>query len=120
MKRERWAWVTLVPTAWLLICTLTAGLQKLFHPDPAIGFLAHAAKFSAAAGAGEILAPAKTLADMQRVIFNDWVDAGLAALFIAVVLAMLAYGIAAARRALASPHVTTKEVEAAPGMATAS
>jgi carbon starvation protein CstA len=120
MKRERWAWVTLVPTAWLLICTLTAGLQKLFHPDPAIGFLAHAAKFSAAAGAGEVLAPAKTLADMQRVIFNDWVDAGLAALFIAVVLAMLAYGIAAARRALASPHVTAKEVDVAPDMATAS
>jgi carbon starvation protein CstA len=120
MKRERWAWVTLVPTAWLLICTLTAGLQKLFHPDPAIGFLAHAAKFSAAAGAGEILAPAKTLADMQRVIFNDWVDAGLAALFIAVVLAMLAYGIAAARRALATPHATAQEVDTVPAMATAS
>jgi carbon starvation protein CstA len=39
MKRERWAWVTLVPTAWLLICTLTAGLQKLFHPDPARSWL---------------------------------------------------------------------------------
>src|SRR6201997_4310108 len=34
MKRERHAWVTIVPTAWLLICTLTAGLEKLFHPDP--------------------------------------------------------------------------------------
>jgi carbon starvation protein CstA len=120
MKRERWAWVTLVPTTWLLICTLTAGLQKLFHPDPAIGFLAHAAKFSSAAETGQVLAPAQTLADMQRVIFNDWVDAGLAALFIAVVLAMLAYGIAAARRALASPHVTAQEVDVAPSMATAS
>ena len=35
MKRERSAWVTIVPTLWLLICTLTAGLQKLFHPAPA-------------------------------------------------------------------------------------
>ncbi len=42
MKRERYAWVTIVPTMWLLICTLTAGWQKLFHPKPAIGFLAHA------------------------------------------------------------------------------
>ncbi len=25
IKRERCAWVTLLPTAWLLICTLTAG-----------------------------------------------------------------------------------------------
>ena len=46
MKRERYAWVTIVPTIWLCICTLTAGLQKLFHPDPSISFLAHAGKFS--------------------------------------------------------------------------
>ena len=42
MKRERYAWITLPPTIWLLICTLTAGWQKIFHADPAIGFLAHA------------------------------------------------------------------------------
>ena len=35
MKRERYAWVTIVPTAWLLICTLTAGLEKILHPAPA-------------------------------------------------------------------------------------
>lgn len=33
MKRQRYAWVALVPTAWLLICTLTAGWQKAFSPD---------------------------------------------------------------------------------------
>ncbi|RZL98391.1 MAG: carbon starvation protein A, partial [Sphingomonas sp.] len=47
MKRARYAWVTAVPAAWLVLCTGTAGVQKLFHPDPAIGFLAHAARFSA-------------------------------------------------------------------------
>ena len=33
MKREKFAWVMVVPATWLLICTLTAGFQKLFHPD---------------------------------------------------------------------------------------
>lgn len=110
MKRERYAWVTLLPTAWLLICTLTAGLQKLFHPNPAIGFLAHAEKFGAAAAAGQVLAPAKTLAEMQRVIFNDYVDAALCALFVAVVLAMVGYGVVWVRRALVTPTVTAREV----------
>lgn len=38
MKRQRYAWVALVPTAWLLICTLTAGWQKAFSPDNKVGF----------------------------------------------------------------------------------
>ncbi len=45
MKRQRYARVALVPTAWLLICTLTAGWQKAFSPDAKVGFLAIANKF---------------------------------------------------------------------------
>ena len=110
MKRQRYAWVTMVPTAWLLICTLTAGWQKLFHPNPAIGFLAHASKFGDALAAGTILAPAKTVEEMNRIIFNDYVDAALCGLFIAVVLSMVVYGVVAIRKALANPNVTTREV----------
>jgi carbon starvation protein CstA len=110
MKRQRYAWVTMVPTAWLLICTLTAGWQKLFHPNPAIGFLAHADKFSEALAAGTILAPAKTVEEMNRIIFNDYVDAALCGLFIAVVLSMVVYGVVAIRKALANPNVSTHEV----------
>ena len=40
MKRERFAWVTLVPTGWLVICTVTAGIEKVSSPDPTVGFLA--------------------------------------------------------------------------------
>jgi carbon starvation protein len=101
MKRERFAWVTLAPLAWLLTCTLTAGWQKIFHADPRIGFLAHAGRYSEALGRGELLAPATGTGQMRQVIFNDYVNASLAALFIAVVLAMIFYGlrtIVAARR----------------------
>ena len=111
MKRERYAWVTLIPMAWLLVCTLTAGWQKVFSPLPNIGFLAHASKFEDAVAAGKILAPATTMEEMQRIIFNDYVDGTLAALFVLVVVAIAVYGAIYIRRALSSPSVTCVEVE---------
>jgi carbon starvation protein len=113
MQKLRYVWVTAVPTIWLLIVTLVAGWQKLFHASPKISFLAHADKFSAAAAKGESLAPAKNLAQMQQIIFNDYVDATLTAMFIAVVVAMLVFSVNVIRKALAVKWVTTKEVPAA-------
>ncbi|KFN43404.1 carbon starvation CstA family protein [Arenimonas oryziterrae] len=102
MKRERYLWVPLLPTAWLLVCTLTAGWQKLFHDDPRIGFLAATRKFGDAAARGEVLAPAKSLADMQRVVTNNQVDAVLCVLFIVVLLTVVVLGLRAAWRARSS------------------
>ncbi|HEY1145490.1 MAG TPA: carbon starvation CstA family protein [Allosphingosinicella sp.] len=110
MKRERYAWVTVMPMLWLQICTLTAGWQKIFHADPKIGFLAHADIYSAALGRGEILAPAASVAQMRQVIFNDYVNAGLCVLFIAVVLLVLLYGIRAILEARRAEGPTAREV----------
>ncbi|MEN3952187.1 carbon starvation CstA family protein [Iodidimonas sp. SYSU 1G8] len=109
MKRQKYAWVTAAPASWLLICTLTAGWQKLFHENPAIGFLAHARKFGDAIAAGEVLAPAKTLDEMRRIVFNDYVDAALCGLFMAVVIAMLVAAFVSIRRALADPEPSARE-----------
>jgi carbon starvation protein len=110
MKRERWAWVTAVPTLWLLICTLTAGLEKVLSPNPKLGFLSHADKFSHALSAQQVLAPAKSLAEMRRIIFNDYLDAAMASLAMAIVLTVLAYGVIRIRRARATPQLTAIEV----------
>ncbi len=110
MKRQRNAWVTILPAAWLCLCTITAGLLKLFSSDPKVGFLAHASKFAEAAARGEILAPAKTMADMQRIIFNDRIDAALIALFLGVVVSILAFGIRSCRAALKVDRPTVTEV----------
>lgn len=112
MGRARQSWVALLPTALLLVVTLTAGWQKLFDASPKISFLAHARKFSAAIEHGQVLAPAKTLAEMQQIVFNDYVDATLTALFVAVVLAMAVFGLQVARRALAVRWPTAKETPA--------
>ncbi|HVZ05753.1 carbon starvation CstA family protein [Hyphomicrobium sp.] len=109
MKRERYAWVTIVPAGWVAICTLTAGWQKIFSANPAIGFLAHAQKFGTAANSGQLLAPARTATDMSRIIFNDYVNATLTALLIGLVIAMGAFALAATLKALADPNVTARE-----------
>jgi carbon starvation protein len=112
LKREKFAWVTMLPLCWLLICTLTAGYQKIFHENPKIGFLAHAAKYSTAASEGNVIAPAKSAAQMQQIIVNDYVDATLAALFMAVLLSVLFFGIRACLQALRTSHPTSVETEA--------
>jgi len=109
MKRGQYAWVTAVPTLWLLACTLTAGYQKIFHDDPRIGFVAHANKYQAAHDAGTILAPAKSILDMERIIFNDYVNASLAGFFIFVVLAVLFYGLRTVMDARKANGATAKE-----------
>lgn len=108
MKRDRFAWVTIVPAGWLVLCTGTAGLMKLFHPDPKIGFLAHAQVFSDAIARGEVLKPAASMAEMGRIVFNDRIDAALCALFLVVVAAILFYTVRTclAARRIASPSVS--------------
>ena len=110
MKRERYAWVAMMPTAWLLVCTLTAGAQKLFDSNPRIGFLAHARKYSDALAQGKLIAPAGSLAQMRQVIVNDWIDASLCALLLAVVVAMVGFGIASIRRARRSDASIAREM----------
>jgi carbon starvation protein len=110
MKRAQYAWVTLAPTLWLLACTVTAGLEKVFDPDPAVGFLSHAAKFSNAVASHTLLAPAKTLEQMNRVIFNDYLDAALAALAVGIVLVVVVSAIIDIRKAMAVPKVTAVEI----------
>jgi len=99
MGNVRHIWVTLAPLAWLLVCTLTAAGQKLWHPDPRIGFLAHADLFSAAIAEGRLIAPAISMEQMEQLVFNDRIDAALCALFAFVVVAVAGFGLRTALRA---------------------
>jgi len=109
MKKDRYSWVTIAPAIWLLICTLTAGYQKMFSPDAKVGFLAHASKYANALAEGKLLAPANTPLAMERVIFNDRLDAALCGLFMFVVISVLIYSIKSVLAARASRKPTAIE-----------
>ncbi len=109
MKRDRYAWVTILPATWLLICTISAGLIKIFDSNPAVGFLAQAAKYRAGINAGELVAPAKSIEQMQQIATNSYVNTGLTALFLFVVFSVLFYAIGAVRKARANPQRSDRE-----------
>src|SRR5262249_54230537 len=73
MHRARYIWITCLPLAWLVTVTFTAAYQKLFSPDPRLGFLAQADQLAAALQAGRLATG--TVADTQALIFNARLDA---------------------------------------------
>jgi carbon starvation protein len=102
--RVRYAWTTLLPLAWLLAITMTAGYQKIFSPDPTLGFLAQADKLAAALDAGSVAAD--KLRDTHTQIFNLRLDAAVTALFMALVGLILLEASRAWYRVLRGPEST--------------
>lgn len=114
MKQQKFAWVTALPAVFILICTGVAALQKIFHSDPRIGFLALANKYQTALNENTILAPAKTVNEMHVLMFNNRLDAGLTGFFILVMLTIVVYGIKTSLNALRCEKATVNEVPYAP------
>src|SRR5260370_17748463 len=86
MGRLRWIWVTLLPMAWLVIITMTASYQKIFDANPRIGFLAYANALVAQIAAGKI--PVEKIAETQRLIFNQRLDAAVTGVHAAMILVL--------------------------------
>ncbi|KRE88675.1 carbon starvation protein A [Frateuria sp. Soil773] len=106
LKRERYVWVPGVPAIWLIVCTLTAGWEKLSGP---ISFTAAARKYAQAAQDGTLLAPAKTVEEMQRIVTNNYVDMALTGLFMLLIVVMTAFSLRALLRAWHTNHPTAQE-----------
>lgn len=91
--KARYAWVTLLPLAWLTTVTMTAGWQKVFSSEPRLGFLAHARAVESAIASGNLPAGVSDVTAAQRLIFNDHLDAAVALIFMAVVVLVIAASI---------------------------
>ncbi|MDM5094164.1 pyruvate/proton symporter CstA [Aeromonas rivipollensis] len=108
MKRQAYAWVALLPTSWLLICTLSAGWEKTFSDNPKLGFLAIANKFQAMIDSGTI--PAQyTEFQLAQLVFNNRLDAGLTIFFMGVVVVLAGFSLKTALKALQNPQPTANE-----------
>ncbi len=112
MKKQQYAWVTVLPTIFLVVTCMTAGWQKIFHENPAIGFLAQANKYSAALAKGELIKPAQTMAEMQTIVFSNQVNAVLCGFFMIVLVVMIIASLRTLANALKSPTPTVVEGEA--------
>ena len=88
--RARLAWVTLVPLAWLVTITMSAGWIKIFSDNPRLGFLAHASWLGDHVTAGTLPPGVKSAAAARQMMFNDRLDAAVAAFFLVAVLVILA------------------------------
>src|SRR5690606_25125849 len=108
-KKDRYAWVSIVPTVWLLVCTTYAGWIKIFDANPGVGFLAQASRYRDAIARGELIAPSRDFDGMSQIMINNYVNAGLTALFLLVVLGVLFYSVLAIRKARASAVRTDRE-----------
>jgi carbon starvation protein len=106
LKRQRYMWAPGIPAMWLIVCTLTAGWEKLSGP---ISFTAAANKYAQGIRDGVLLAPAKNAAEMQRIVTNNYVDMALTGLFMLLVVAMALFVWRAIMRALKVDRPTAHE-----------
>jgi carbon starvation protein len=110
MGKARYAWITMLPLAWLSVVTMSAGAAKVWSADPKLGFLSHARFLESQVAAGTMPAGAKTVADAARMALNDRLDAAVALFFMASVLVILAASIYEWMRVRQGTATATSEV----------
>jgi carbon starvation protein len=115
MGRLRWIWVTLVPMAWLVTVTMTASYQKIFSPNPHIGFRSGARELAEQIANG--LVPAAKVAETHRLMFNLRLDAAVTSILVLMILLLIVealvqwYGILSRRSEAVlheSPYIATR------------
>ena len=90
MNKTKYSFVTLLPLAWLVAVTMSAGYLKVFSSDPKLGFLSHARVIRTALDSGTLPAAVKDAAMARQMIFNDYLDAAVALFFMVSVVVILA------------------------------
>lgn len=111
LKKQKYAWVPIIPAAWLVIITMYAGWLKVFSSDPGVGFFAKANQLNDMISSGNFVPSAvfKSVEAVKQVIFNNQLDGVLMAGFMVVVVAMVIFTIQSCLKALRTDKVTAQE-----------
>ncbi|BCK53383.1 carbon starvation CstA family protein [Nocardia wallacei] len=110
----KWAWIPALPLIWDLVVTMTASWQKIFSADKNIGYWKQHSIYSDARQAGKIVAPAKSMADMDKVVRNTFIQGTLSIVFAVLVLIVAAVGLIVCVRALRKGGGPTTESPESP------
>jgi len=89
MGKARYAWMTIAPLVWLGAVTMSAGWLKIFSSDPRLGFLSHARLLEEQVASGTLPATIGTAANAAKLMFNDRLDAAVAAFFMISVIVVI-------------------------------
>lgn len=110
MKRAKFIWVTVIPAAWLLICTTWALALKLFSPNPDLESFFYMAKaYEEKITTASAAVTAQQLRDMQHIVINSYTNVGLSIFFYFIVYSIIFYGIKTAIKAYSSSERTDSE-----------
>ena len=90
MGKARYAFMTIAPLVWLSAVTMSAGWLKIFSSDPRLGFLSHARLLQEQVGSATLPASIGSAATAAKLIFNDRLDAAVAAFFMLAVIIVIA------------------------------
>lgn len=111
----KWVWIPGIPLLWDLVVTLTASWQKIFSPDPAVGYWTQHSKYLAARQAGKTaFGSAKNAHQLDDVIRNTFIQGTLSILFAAAVVIVVIAGAVVALGAIRGPGRPLTEDEPVP------
>jgi carbon starvation protein len=111
MGKAKYAYFTVIPMVWLVVVTMSAGWAKLFSENPRVGFLSHARWVEGLVAQGSLPPGVADAAGAARLVFNDRLDAAVAAFFMLSVIVVLLdslrewYAVLNGRKAIVSSEV---------------
>ncbi|MHA7283127.1 carbon starvation CstA family protein [Arthrobacter sp. TMS2-4] len=96
----RFLWIPALPLAFAAVVTITASFLKIFSPVPAIGYWAQHTAFRNALAAGEeSFGAAPTVAAMEAVVRNTFIQGTLSIVFVVLAIIVIATSVIATIKA---------------------